>query len=144
MTPNDLKWLQMTSLNLLGIQRLIWSPFRSFRAIKVKRRQNYLYYKHAKLLKIALSFFGTQSEIVRLLPSQNIWTLNKNALSGIISPHGVAQAYFAFEISTENKRKMQLNLRKQIIKKWETKEERTKNYKNGSTLLLSLVFATAT
>ena len=54
------------------------------------------------------------------------------------------RTYFAFEISTENKRKMQLNLRKQIIKKWETKEERTKNYKNGSTLLLSSVFATAT
>ena len=44
----------------------------------------------------------------------------------------------------KTKEKMQLNLRKQIIKKWETKEERTKNYKNGSTLLLSSVFATAT
>ena len=27
-------------------------------------RQNYLYFKHAMLLKIALSFFDTQSEIV--------------------------------------------------------------------------------
>jgi hypothetical protein len=52
----------MTSLNLLDTQRLIWTPFRSFR---VKRRQNYLYYKHATLLKIALFFFCTQSEIVR-------------------------------------------------------------------------------
>jgi hypothetical protein len=54
----------MTSLNLLDTQRRIWSPFRPFRVIKVKRRQNHLYYKHATLLKIALSFFGTQSEIV--------------------------------------------------------------------------------
>jgi hypothetical protein len=64
MTANDIKWLQMTSLNLLGIQTLIWSPFRSFRVISFKRWQNYLYYKHATLLKFALSFFGTQSETV--------------------------------------------------------------------------------
>ena len=48
----------MTSLNLLGIQRLIWSPFRTNRVIKVKRRQSYLYNKYATLLKFALSFFG--------------------------------------------------------------------------------------
>ena len=58
MTLNDLKWLQITSLNLLDTRRLIWSPFRSFRTIQGKRRQNYLYYKHA------LSFFGTQSDTV--------------------------------------------------------------------------------
>ena len=33
---NDSKWSQMTSLNLLSTQRLIWSPFRSF------SQQNYL------------------------------------------------------------------------------------------------------
>ena len=54
----------MISLNLLGIQRLIWSLFRSFRVILVKRRQNYLHYKQETLLEIALSFFGTQSETV--------------------------------------------------------------------------------
>ena len=44
----------MASLKLLDTQKLIWSPFRSFRAIKGKRRQSYLYYKHATLLKFAL------------------------------------------------------------------------------------------
>ena len=56
----------MTSLNLISIQRLIWSPFRSFRVIKVKRQQNYLYRKHGMPLKFALFFFGTQSETVSL------------------------------------------------------------------------------
>ena len=32
----------------------------------VNRRQKYQYYKHAMLVKIALSFFGTQSKIVVL------------------------------------------------------------------------------
>ena len=35
-----------------------------FTVIYVKRRQNYLYYRYEALLKIALSFFCTQSEIV--------------------------------------------------------------------------------
>ena len=56
--PNDF------TFKLLDTQRLIWSPFRSCRAIQGKRQQNYLYYKHATLLKFALSFFGTQSETV--------------------------------------------------------------------------------
>ena len=54
----------MTSLALLDIQRLIWSPFRSFRTIEGKTGQKYLYYKHATLLEFALSFFGTQSDTV--------------------------------------------------------------------------------
>ena len=54
----------MTSLNSLDTHRLIWSPFRSFRAIQGKRQQNYLYYKHATILKFAPTFFGTQSDTV--------------------------------------------------------------------------------
>ena len=54
----------MTSLKLLDTQRLIWSPFRSFRAIQDKWRQNYLYYKHATILKFAQSSFGTQFDTV--------------------------------------------------------------------------------
>ena len=57
MTSNDLKWLQMTSLNLFDTQRLICSPFRSFGVIQVKQRKNYLYYKNATVLKITMSFF---------------------------------------------------------------------------------------
>ena len=56
----------MTSLNLSETQRLIWSPFRSCRAIQGKRRQNYLYYKCTTLLKFALSFFGTLCHVTNL------------------------------------------------------------------------------
>ena len=65
MTPNDFKWLQTTSVDILDTQ----SPFRSFRAIFKSKGDQIIYTicKHEMLLKIALSFFCTQSEIVQWL-----------------------------------------------------------------------------
>ena len=48
----------MNSNDLFGVLSDHLEPFKS-------KGENYLYYKHAMLLKIALSFFGTLSETVQ-------------------------------------------------------------------------------
>ena len=58
MNSNDFSWfIRHTETHLESFHRAIYN----------KRRQKYLYYKHATPLKIALSFFCTQSEIVQWL-----------------------------------------------------------------------------
>ena len=86
-----------TSLNLLGTQRLIQSHLS-------QKATNYVYHNYVTLLKIALSFFCTQLEIVRaekvffLWTRFLLWDIIKSCNSKKLSPPKEQHTIFKAEV----------------------------------------------